>query len=75
MLEELKLRIDTVNAHRSVDDPIVPKVHVTCRPWRRGEDDVVAHNVALGEIGSDFIEVNGVIIDRSQILDIQPINF
>ena len=70
MLEELRVRLDQAIADRKT-----PMVHVSLKPWRRGDDDEQLHRVTLENVGADFIQVRDRLISRNAILEIQPINF
>jgi hypothetical protein len=75
MMETLALRLARVNAHRSVADPVKAIAHVIIAGPSAEHEDEQINAAEIGEIGSDFLEVNRRMISRDEIREVQPINF
>lgn len=76
MFEELQLRIDSVNMHRTVTELLEPRAHVYLYEVDQHGDQLNLSNRKIGVIGTDFIEVEGEgLVDRKNIRSIFPINF
>lgn len=52
-----------------------PLAHVTIAGPCVGEPDEGLYHVAIEQVGTDFIQVKGRMIDRDEIREIQPVNF
>jgi hypothetical protein len=68
MLEELRARLDQAIGERKE-----LKINLQLAPYRVGEDDQLLNFVKLEDVGADFIQVRGRLIDRSIIREIEPI--